>query len=196
MSSVSFSPSAVLNYALFEPHRARLHRRDEVEHDERFRPRVLGEASPHAPLGAEAGVEHRRQILVHLAGVEERQREERRRAEAHESADLAELALAAPRDRGHERADGEPVAAFGGGDAQPPQELVGRGDGRQRREREEHASTEKPKQVAHEGFPTVSAGHRLRVEGHTGPIAHDGCRAPWQARCQPQRRGNHHDFDG
>ena len=52
--------------------------------------------------------------------MEERERKERRRAETHQGAELSDLALASPRDCGHERADGEPVAAFGGGYAEPP----------------------------------------------------------------------------
>ena len=72
-------------HALFEAHRARLHGGDEIEHHERFRARVLGEAPASPLLGAEAGVEHRRQVRVHLAGVEERQREDRRGAEAHDA---------------------------------------------------------------------------------------------------------------
>ena len=93
--------------------------------------------------------------------MEDRQGEERRRAEAHESTELSELALADPGDGGYERTDNQPVATLGGRNAQSPQQLIGCGDGRQRREGEEDASTEKSKRVAHEVAKPLLTGFRL-----------------------------------
>ena len=160
MSSVELLTVGGVEDALLEADRARLDAVDEVLHDERLRPHVFRETAPHALGGPEAGVEHRRQILVHLPRMEDRQGEERRRTEAHESTELSELALADPGEGGYERTDNQPVATLGGRNAQSPQQLIGCGDGRQRREGEEDASTEKSKRVAHEvakplltGFP-------------------------------------------